>query len=92
MKEVCDAEGISGLDRFHVETASRRRPNILYIDKYKLIYCVIPKVGCTNWKKVFLYLSGKLKSDVRREVEEDRWFKIPGSVANDPSHLGIGDL
>ena len=78
------------MQKYHVETAARRRPNILYIDKYKLIYCVIPKVGCTNWKKVFLYLSGKLKSDIRKEVEQDKWFRIPGSVANDPSHLGQG--
>jgi len=87
VSQVCDAEGIRGLDKFMVEHASRRRPNILYIDEYKLLYCVIPKVGCTNWKKVLLYLSGKLKQSVAEEIEAGHWWKIPGSFANDPVNL-----
>ena len=44
MEQVCSAEGLNGLDQFMVESAVRRRPNILYIDEYKMLYCVIPKV------------------------------------------------
>nr|XP_006815822.1 PREDICTED: carbohydrate sulfotransferase 8-like [Saccoglossus kowalevskii] len=27
-------------------------------DDYNILYCSIPKVGCTNWKRIFLVLSG----------------------------------
>ncbi|XP_064086270.1 carbohydrate sulfotransferase 11-like [Macrobrachium nipponense] len=29
---------------------------LLADDKYKVIYCFIPKVGCTSWKRVFMIL------------------------------------
>ena len=45
------------------------------------------QVGCTNWKKVLLYLSGKLKQSVAEEIEAGHWWKIPGSFANDPVNL-----
>ena len=32
---------------------------ILVDDQHKILYCSIPKVGCTNWKKVFVMMSGK---------------------------------
>ncbi|CAK9301697.1 unnamed protein product [Gordionus sp. m RMFG-2023] len=33
--------------------------NFIYDDLNKLIYCYVPKVACTNWKRVLLVLSGK---------------------------------
>ncbi|XP_072173983.1 carbohydrate sulfotransferase 11-like [Diadema setosum] len=33
--------------------------NILVDEKYKIMYCYVQKVACTNWKKVFLVLSGQ---------------------------------
>lgn len=36
--------------------------HFLVLDKYKVIYCYIPKAGCTNWKRVMLVLSGKAHS------------------------------
>ncbi|XP_011668709.1 carbohydrate sulfotransferase 11 isoform X2 [Strongylocentrotus purpuratus] len=30
-------------------------------DKYKLVYCNVPKVACTSWKRVFLVLNGVMK-------------------------------
>nr|XP_054751536.1 carbohydrate sulfotransferase 11-like [Lytechinus pictus] len=36
--------------------------NILVDDKHKLMYCYVQKVACTNWKKVFLVLSGQYNS------------------------------
>ncbi|XP_033098107.1 carbohydrate sulfotransferase 10-like [Anneissia japonica] len=32
--------------------------NIMVNDKYKLLFCFIPKVGCTTWKRIFLVLNG----------------------------------
>ena len=42
--KVCKQKGWSELDKWIVEEGARRRPNILYIDKLEMIYCVIPKV------------------------------------------------
>ena len=36
--------------------------NLIVDDKYKLIFCVVPKAGCTSWKRVFLVMSGKAES------------------------------
>lgn len=68
-EKVCDANQWTGLDQYLVEEGARRRPNILYVDKYKMLYCVIPKVGCTNWKKVLLYLNGDLDEEKNKAVE-----------------------
>ncbi|ESO91270.1 hypothetical protein LOTGIDRAFT_66253, partial [Lottia gigantea] len=35
---------------------------ILYNDQYKVLYCQIPKVATTNWRRVFLILSGKMNT------------------------------
>ncbi|XP_064625981.1 carbohydrate sulfotransferase 14-like [Lineus longissimus] len=44
----------------------------LYVnDKYKFIHCMIPKIGCTNWKRLFLGLAG-VKSPFVRQLSVHR--------------------
>ena len=36
--------------------------NLLVDDKHQAMYCVIPKVACTNWKRAMARLSGRLNN------------------------------
>ena len=36
-----------------------------------MLFCTIPKVGCTNWKKMFMYLSGSLTAEHNKMIKDD---------------------
>lgn len=42
----------------------------LYDDDKKIVFCYVPKAGCSKWKYMFLLLAGKqsLESDPSRKV------------------------
>lgn len=50
----------------------------LYSDKAGVVYCSVPKVACTSWKKVLHLFNGKVKSiDEFKRREEAHEIKIP---------------
>lgn len=55
MKEMC-AKYKSSVSR----TITRDHVRHIYVeDKHKLLYCQVPKAGCSNWKRTLMVLSGK---------------------------------
>ena len=33
-------------------------PSFIAIEKLKMLYLPVPKVGCTNWKKIIMLIEG----------------------------------
>ncbi|XP_071462050.1 carbohydrate sulfotransferase 13 [Marmota flaviventris] len=52
--------------------------HVLVDDAHGLLYCYVPKVACTNWKRVLLVLSGRAHGDPRA---------IPAHEAHAPGRL-----
>ncbi|XP_071399940.1 carbohydrate sulfotransferase 8-like [Centroberyx affinis] len=51
----------------------------IYVDdKYRLLYCEVPKVGCSNWKRVLMILGGSTASSIR---------DIPHNTVHTDNHL-----
>lgn len=49
--------------------------HVIVSEKYKLLYCYIPKVACTQWKKIFLILHDKTQGIQYNEHEKyhEKW-------------------
>lgn len=52
---------ISGLSTYQMQH--------MYVDhKHKILYCFVPKVGCTNWKRIMMMLTGKIQVSSPMEI------------------------
>uniref|UniRef100_A0A7N6FI03 Carbohydrate sulfotransferase n=1 Tax=Anabas testudineus TaxID=64144 RepID=A0A7N6FI03_ANATE len=61
IQEICDSDKEAFLEgKNSLEDMSRKEfDNFIVDDNYGIIYCYIPKVACTNWKRVMFVLNQK---------------------------------
>lgn len=65
IKEVC-AKYRSNISR----TITPHHVSRIYVeDRHKLLYCEVPKAGCSNWKRVLMVLAGVASST--RDINHD---------------------
>ncbi|XP_044261610.1 carbohydrate sulfotransferase 11-like isoform X1 [Tribolium madens] len=77
----------AGCDRLQVRKSLNwgQLDHILVDHKHRLLYCYVPKVACTNWKRILMVLTGVTSAT--------NLIDIPGSVAhNENSTLKLSQL
>ncbi|KAM8717874.1 hypothetical protein ACLKA7_004554 [Drosophila subpalustris] len=73
MQRQCDLMEAS---RQSIEDLTELQMDHMIVDKeHKLLYCYVPKVACTNWKRVLMLLTGKWQNGTDP-------LQIPGSLAH----------
>uniref|UniRef100_A0A3Q2P8W5 Carbohydrate sulfotransferase n=1 Tax=Fundulus heteroclitus TaxID=8078 RepID=A0A3Q2P8W5_FUNHE len=66
MKNMC-GKYKSGISR----TITPDHVKYIYVeDKYKVLYCEVPKSGCSNWKRTLIVLSGKASNPDKLKHEQ----------------------
>ncbi|XP_078732498.1 carbohydrate sulfotransferase 13-like [Lampetra fluviatilis] len=53
--------------------------HLLVDDEHRLIYCYVPKVACTNWKRVMLVLSGRARGRQAQAIPAHE-AHVPGAL------------
>ncbi|XP_021369323.1 carbohydrate sulfotransferase 11-like [Mizuhopecten yessoensis] len=71
----CDAMVASGNISMSVNVSTLT--HLVVDDKYRLLYCYVPKVGCSNWKRIFLHMTGMF----------DKTKKRPGDITHNETHF-----
>uniref|UniRef100_A0A670Y4E9 Carbohydrate sulfotransferase n=1 Tax=Pseudonaja textilis TaxID=8673 RepID=A0A670Y4E9_PSETE len=60
LDSICLSKNLTNSKRKLDERVARQ---LFVNENYKFIYCEVPKVGCTNWKKIVLLLTLNLSRD-----------------------------
>ncbi|XP_072514964.1 carbohydrate sulfotransferase 12-like [Salminus brasiliensis] len=64
--DLCDSNGTLGINEQWQsvdEIPNLELSNLLVDDRHGIIYCYVPKVACTEWKRIMIVLSESLKVD-----------------------------
>ncbi|KNC22804.1 hypothetical protein FF38_08053 [Lucilia cuprina] len=73
LQKQCNTLGYSMLD---INDLTDEQMDHMIVDQeHKLLYCYVPKVACTNWKRVLMILNGSWRNGTDP-------LQIPGSLAH----------
>ncbi|XP_002732245.2 carbohydrate sulfotransferase 14-like [Saccoglossus kowalevskii] len=57
---------------------------IIVNDQYRFLYCAVPKVACSNWKRVIRVLNGQWeKVDMGRKMDHRKGFRFLANYSDD---------
>lgn len=71
MRDVCAKY------RSLTRTVSRKQVSRIYVeDSHKLLYCEVPKAGCSNWKRVLMVLQGQASTTKELRHEQVHYGNI----------------
>ncbi|XP_036957935.1 carbohydrate sulfotransferase 12-like [Acanthopagrus latus] len=82
-----DAVDFPGRTRTFEQIPNRELDHLIVDDTHQIIYCFVPKVACTNWKRVMVVLSQSLISPSSGKPYTDPEAIPPDIVHNSTLHL-----
>ncbi|XP_069023934.1 carbohydrate sulfotransferase 12-like isoform X1 [Embiotoca jacksoni] len=88
--DVCsgnDGVEFPGRTRAFEQIPNRELDHLIVDDTHQIIYCYVPKVACTNWKRVMVVLSQSLISPSSGKPYTDPEAVPPDLVHNSSLHL-----
>ncbi|KAF1395500.1 hypothetical protein PFLUV_G00012150 [Perca fluviatilis] len=88
--DVCsgmDTVEFPGRTRAFEQIPNRELDHLIVDDTHQIIYCYVPKVACTNWKRVMVVLSQSLISPSSGKPYTDPEAVPPDLVHNSSLHL-----
>ncbi|XP_061889241.1 carbohydrate sulfotransferase 12-like [Entelurus aequoreus] len=88
--DVCSGKDLlefPGRTRAFQQIPNRELDHLIVDDTHQIIYCYVPKVACTNWKRVMVVLSQSLVSPVSGEPYTDPESVPADLVHNSSLHL-----
>ncbi|XP_042197056.1 carbohydrate sulfotransferase 12-like [Callorhinchus milii] len=73
LEDLCtDSEySFPGKSRNFTKIPNNEFRNLIVIDKLKVIYCFVPKVACTQWKRVLFVLNNNLGFHEPESINQD---------------------
>ncbi|XP_034450973.1 carbohydrate sulfotransferase 12-like isoform X1 [Hippoglossus hippoglossus] len=90
IKDVCsgqDAVEFPGRTRPFEQIPNRELDHLIVDDTHQIIYCYVPKVACTNWKRVMVILAQSLISPSTGKPYTDPKAVPPELVHNSTLYL-----